>query len=160
MYCKSLATRPAAAKEQKENINNNIILRTRKLVCGCLECERMKRLRIPPASHTAASCGSTRNRHLRLRPTDTQKETERRFNILLYERRDQQKYRLTWKTKKRADITKLQAVPERLDGSIYGRKNHYQVADSVPCSNRRKQVSGSDFRLKHLQLLLLLSCYF
>lgn len=35
-------------------------------------------------------------------------------------------------SKERADVAKLEAVSERLNGSINGRKDHNQVADSVP----------------------------
>lgn len=42
----------------------------------------------------------------------------------------------TCQSQEGADVTELQSVSERLDGSTDGRKNHNQVADGVPCSDR------------------------
>lgn len=45
--------------------------------------------------------------------------------------------RQTCQSKERADIAKLKAITKRLDCPTNGRKDHNQVANSVPCSKRQ-----------------------
>lgn len=44
---------------------------------------------------------------------------------------------LTCQSEERADVSELEPVSKRLDGAADGRKNHDQVADCVPCSERQ-----------------------
>lgn len=47
--------------------------------------------------------------------------------------------RLTCQSEERADVAKFEAISKRLDGPVNGRKDHNQVADSVPCSTRHQR---------------------
>lgn len=91
-----------------------------------------------PASHRVVSYESTRNQPRQLQSThDTTV-----FNILLLIQREwqQMEINLTCQSKERADVSTLKSIAKRLNGPTNGRKDHYQVANSVPCLIRADET--------------------